>query len=284
MSIGCNSSDTDIDSNPIEDVIRTTSAPVDALTREIVQDLVPIELLCPESEDPSSWRPAPETISQYQRARLIITNGAGYESWVQTAPLPRSRVVDASSAIKDPLIIIQGESHSHGPEGSHSHDTTLGTVWLDPLNAISQAEVITAALAAAYPEYSSELSTNLSILKDELTDLHLRIKNLETSGLNIIAPLNPYGYLAKRYGWNDSAFGSSHESWPMEVHAGSITKPTLILCEHLPAPEEADALYQAYQIRGVHWKTFSPAHDASFIETLTENIDELELSLESFKD
>ena len=149
----------------LDEVVRTTSAPVDALTRQLVGDAVPVELLCPESEDPATWRPDPETVALFQRARLIVANGAGYEKWVAPAPLPRSRLVEAADALSRSFIMVEGEAHSHGPEGYHTHEVVLGHVWLDPLHAIAQAEEITEALVGAFPEHEGVFEFGLSVLR-----------------------------------------------------------------------------------------------------------------------
>lgn len=284
---GCGRTDADSNAKTIEYVIRTTSAPVDALTRDIVKGLVPVELLCPLSEDPNRWRPTPEVVSRYQRAQLIITNGAGYEDWVRTAPLPRSRVIDASSTIHDQLIVIQGEAHSHGPSGSHSHQTVLGTVWLDPMHAISQAEVITDALVKSFPEYQSEFKSNLNALSEELLSLHEKMMQIDFSQLTVIAPLNPYGYLANQYDWDHSDIGMNPEDWPMEIHSLKLTtgkfenKPTLILCEDPPSPESADTHLQIDQIFRVQWKTIPSQADGTFIEFHSTNVQNLESTINS---
>lgn len=287
INAGCGQHDTNTGTGTgtIENIIRTTSAPVDALTRDIVKDLVPIELLCPVSEDPSTWRPTPEVVSRYQRARLIISNGAGLEDWVRTAPLPRSRVIEASSAINDQLIIVQGEAHSHGPAGSHSHETVLSTVWLDPVHAISQAEVITSALIKTFPEYKSEFKTNLKSLTENLLSLHERLKSIDVSKLTIIAPLKPYGYIAKRYQWNENDIGEKLENWPMEIHSIAMSRgefvdtPTLILCEELPSPKVADTHLRANNIYAVQWKTTPSEIDGTFVEFLSNNVKNLEYSI-----
>ncbi|MFG0315081.1 MAG: metal ABC transporter substrate-binding protein, partial [Phycisphaerales bacterium] len=179
---GCDRTDASPNQARIDNVVRTTSAPVDALTRRIAGDAVPIELLCPPSEDPAAWRPAPETIASFQRARLIVANGAGYEAWVQTAPLPRSRLIEAADGLSEPLIRVRGETHSHGPEGHHTHEVTLGQVWLDPLHAIAQSRAIAAGLTDAFPEHQDTFIANLDVLSTELLELHRRLERLEPEG------------------------------------------------------------------------------------------------------
>ena len=289
ITCGCGHPDTEVSAYTIEEVIRTTSAPIDALTREIVKDLVPVELLCPVSEDPSSWRPTPDVILSYQRARLIITNGAGYEDWVRTAPLPRSRVIDASGLIDDQFLVIQGESHSHGTTRSHSHEMVLATVWLDPLFAISQAEVINKALAKSFPKFKSEFQSNFNTLSQELLDLHQQMNDIDFSEFRIIAPLNPYGYLAQRYNWNSSEIGVNPEDWSIGVSSIMLTsgnfdsKPTVILWGVDLSPETASEL-KPEQIFVVHWKITPSTPGTTFVYFHSINIQNLKSTIQNIAD
>jgi len=39
---------------------------------------------------------------------------------------------DTSAGFADEIIVIEdGQTHSHGPEGEHSHNVTASVTWLD---------------------------------------------------------------------------------------------------------------------------------------------------------
>ncbi|MEM9374465.1 MAG: zinc ABC transporter substrate-binding protein, partial [Planctomycetota bacterium] len=101
----------------IEDVVRATSAPVGSFASHVAGGLVRVEMLCPDGQSPATWRPDAPVVARYQQARLIIINGADFEGWVQTAPLPRSRVIQSADAVNDEMIVVKGRTHSHGPGG-----------------------------------------------------------------------------------------------------------------------------------------------------------------------
>lgn len=90
--------------------------------------------------DPAFWHPSAEEIALVQSCELIVLNGAGFEKWAEQAALPRARVVDLGAVARDRLIVEQGETHSHGPEGAHSHAGTAFTTWLSP--PILRAELV----------------------------------------------------------------------------------------------------------------------------------------------
>ncbi len=46
----------------------------------------------PEEVDPAYWKPEAEDVAAYQRADLILLNGASYAKWVDFVKLPRSRL------------------------------------------------------------------------------------------------------------------------------------------------------------------------------------------------
>mgnify|MGYP000320192187 CR=1 FL=1 len=88
------------------------------------------------------WKPAPEQIAAYQKADLILLNGASYAKWVAHVSLPASWMVDTSASFADQFIPLKDQvTHSHGLAGKHEHGDVAFTTWLDPLQAIVQAEI-----------------------------------------------------------------------------------------------------------------------------------------------
>ena len=57
--------------------------------------------------------------SELQKSDLIVSNGAQFEPWLQKISIEEQKIVDSSKGIQ--LIEMEGETHSHGKEGSHSH-------------------------------------------------------------------------------------------------------------------------------------------------------------------
>lgn len=284
---GCDRSGAPTSSVQIEEVVRTTSAPVDALTRQVVGDAVRVELMCPPDADPSAWRPDPETVALFQRARLIVSNGAGYEAWVETAPLPRSRLVEAADGLSETLITVQGETHSHGPEGHHTHEVTLGQVWLDPVHAIEQAETIAKGLNQAFPEHADTFNVNLEELRTELIGLHERVQQLDTNGVEVMVPSTPYAYLAQRYGWRRIELAEDPERWSMDLYAlamsgsdhGSGTR--VLVCESVPDQAIVDELLGSHRVYLLPWPIGFGSDEGTFTGMLRGQVEQLEALLGS---
>jgi len=152
--------------------------------------------------DPAYAEPGAEVIGELQRADLIVRNGAGYAQWFATATLPTDRVVDASAAFADRIIVEEGAmTHSHGPEGEHTHSATAFTTWLDPQLAIAQAEAIEGALAARRPADASFFEANLASLRADLVALDERFAAAAAAIGNapLLASHPVYQYFARRY-------------------------------------------------------------------------------------
>ncbi len=159
----------------------------------------------PPDVDPVYWIPNIETIAEYQRADLILLNGAGYAKWVDSVSLPRSRLVNTSKKYKERWISIEGAvTHSHGPEGDHAHEGVAFTTWLDFDLAAAQAGVVMDALVRKRPELKQIFQDNFASLEKDLKGLDAEL--LEIASANPATPLiasHPvYDYLAGRYGLN----------------------------------------------------------------------------------
>ncbi len=252
-----------VDHAEIEPVVRTTFYPTTYFAGRIAGGLVEIECLLPAGEDPIFWAPGPEVIASYQRARLVIVNGAELEKWVATAPLPRARVVNSSSDLGVELITIRGSTHSHGPAGAHLHDGIDGHTWVDPLLAAQQTNAIAAAMARAFPEHADAFSANRDALVQELRLLDAQLGGLETDGVSLIASHPAYNYLSRRHGWGVESLDLD-PGGPLDDAAlasiASLVEPGtrgVVLWESAPRPATVERLDGA----GVRSVVFSPAEN-----------------------
>jgi len=239
----------------------------------------------PVDVDPAYWQPAAEVITAYQGADLIVRNGAGYAQWTTMASLPDSRVVYTSAAFFEDVIVEEGAvSHSHGPEGEHSHGETAFTTWLDPQQAIMQAESIAAAMAAARPSAAAAVEANMASLRADLEALDTRLSAATASldGAPLLASHPVYQYLARRYDLNLRAVHFEPDKFPeaeawreleslqQEQAAGTM------LWEAQPLPEIVERLQQM----SIEVVVFNPAGNRSdtrdYLEIMAANAANLE--------
>jgi len=157
----------------------------------------------PADEDPAFWNPDPETIAAFQKADLILLNGAGYARWVDKASLPRSKVLDTSAGFKEQYIKIKGAvTHSHGAEGKHAHEGVAFTTWIDFDLAGRQTRAIWEALSRMRPDLQDELQSNYVVLAKDLKEIDKAIREIVSANPTqpLIGSHPVYDYFARRYG------------------------------------------------------------------------------------
>jgi len=177
--------------------------PLAYFAERIGSDLVDVEFPAPPDGDPAFWSPDADTVTTYQGADLILLNGAGYAAWVDRVTLPPSKLVDTSESFRDGYILIEDVvTHSHGPEGDHSHGEAAFTTWLDPTLAIEHAEAIRDAFVAARPDHEAAFAEGFESLKADLQELDASLEQV-TAGQSqtpLLGSHPVYQYLSRRYG------------------------------------------------------------------------------------
>jgi zinc transport system substrate-binding protein len=159
----------------------------------------------PADQDPAFWTPGPDTIGAFQKADLILLNGAGYAKWVEKASLPRSKVLDTSAEFKNEYIKIAGATtHSHGSGGEHAHEGVAFTTWIDFGLAAKQAGAIGNALGQMKPELVDELQSNYAMLARDLKNIDKSIREIVSKNPSqpLIGSHPVYDYFSRRYGLN----------------------------------------------------------------------------------
>ncbi|MBL9141099.1 MAG: zinc ABC transporter substrate-binding protein [Phycisphaerae bacterium] len=266
-----------------------TSLPLLAMVHEISAGDVEIVFPVPEEVDPPFWVPTAEDVGRMQGADLIVTNGAGYERWLPTVSVPRTRVVDTNAANADQLIeLAEDVTHSHGPAGAHSHRGTAFTTWIDFALASRQARAIADALAERVPHYAQD-ATASARMRERARELSERLDSLaaqtvlagrELNGAPIIASHPVYEYLSRRAGLNTRSVhwepgeAPTPEQW-RELDAMREThRASLMLWEGAPLPETEKLLAD----RGVRCVVFAPLGNsdnrdaAAWLDAMAANV------------
>lgn len=182
--------------------VLTTFYPTTYFAKTIGGEQVTVICPCPSDEDAIFWMPDRKTLAEYQKASLIIVNGAGFEKWIDKVSLPQERIVNSAEDLTDTLIRFKKSStHSHGPVGEHSHKGIDGHTWVDPVNAIIQATAIKKALIRQFPQHENIFVAGFDRLKKQLESLDLKFKEI-SNGMPILCSHRAYNYIARRYGWN----------------------------------------------------------------------------------
>jgi len=156
----------------------------------------------PADVDPAFWNPAPGVIADYQRADLILLNGADYAKWIAVASLPEGRLLDTSAGVRDRYIeIVSHVTHTHGPGGEHAHGGLAFTTWLDFTMARAQAAAVYAGIAGVAADTSGLSARYLELDADlDALDREMREVSTKLGGRALLASHPVYQYLAARYG------------------------------------------------------------------------------------
>jgi zinc transport system substrate-binding protein len=182
--------------------IYTVNYPLAYFAERIGTDHVKVVFPAPSDVDPAYWMPDKGTITRYQKADLILLNGAHYAKWVEKVTLPRAKMINTSRKFKDRYIRMAAEvTHSHGAEGKHAHEDAAFTVWLDFQLAVMQAKAIEKALSRKMPEQSSAFKKNLAALEKDLQNLDQGIKKIFSIDKDkpLLASHPVYDYLQRKY-------------------------------------------------------------------------------------
>ncbi len=179
--------------------------PLKYFAERIAGDHARVVFPAPSEKDPAYWMPDAATIAAYQKADLILLNGANYAKWVKKVSLPRSKMVDTSAKFKDRLITAEEVvTHSHGAAGAHAHEALAFTTWLDFDLAAKQAGMVMAALSRKKPAAKDFFKKNYAALEQDLLALDEKMKRIVAK--NPLSPLvasHPvYDYFANRYKLN----------------------------------------------------------------------------------
>lgn len=237
----------------------------------------------PDGVDPSFWRPSISDISTIQGADLIFLNGAGFASWTAKASLPRSRMVDTSRGFGDRFIATETVTHSHGPDGEHSHTGTASFTWLDQEQAILQARAIADALARRGMVEPDKINARLAALAEDLLTIDAAAERLRplAEGKVLVATHPRYQYFARAYGldirsleWEAGAAPDADQLAELKKLVDE-TGARFLLWEAQP-PEPARAAIRDQGLVDVVFPTLSTAPEGSdYTQRLRLALDEL---------
>jgi zinc transport system substrate-binding protein len=264
--------------------VYTTNYPLTYFAGRIAGEHADVVFPAPASIDPAFWVPDKKTVAAFQKADLIVLNGATYEKWTDKVSLPQFRVVNTSKEFKDNYIeTADAITHSHGMDGDHSHSGTAFTTWLDLEQAAMQARAIMAALARKLPEKKTDLEKNYKALEKELMGLDEEIAKIVSNdpekALIVSHPI--YQYFARRYElnleavmWEPGEFPTD-EQWQELAYGLEAYPAAWMLWEGEPLEESVEKL----KAMGVRSTVFDPCmntpEDGDFLRVMKQNVENL---------
>jgi len=135
-------------------------------------------------------------VQMLENAEIVITSGAGLDSFVLDVVTNTTVCIDASQNISL-LCADAHHEHLHG----HNHDDGDPHIWLSPINAKIMVDNIYNALLTSYPEHKTLFAKNLFNLHSKLDTLYnYGIKELANlTNRNCITSHDGFAYLADTF-------------------------------------------------------------------------------------
>ena len=181
-------------------------------SQNIGNEMIDVTLLVPMGVDPHDWEPTIKDTERIHRSDLIITNGIGYEHWIDSIHTSSYQgiIIDTS----DGILIDHNDNDDHGSLDPH--------IWLNPVYAQSQVQTITNALSISDPTNKNYYQSNAKLYIKELDLLDSKIRNdLSSCKTDFVTFHNAFSYFAKEYGLTQHTIISSNDSH------GEVTPQTL---------------------------------------------------------
>ena len=235
----------------------------------------------PADGDPAFWKPSLEQIAAYQKADLILLNGASYAKWVAHASLPASRMVDTSASFADQFIPLEDQvTHSHGLGGKHEHGDVAFTIWLDPQQAIIKAQAVRDALIRKRPGAAGDFNQRFNSLATDLKDLDERMAAVVTAAASrpMVFSHPVYQYFIRRYGLNGQEVhwepeeSLAPEQWAELKQILKEHPAQWMIWEGTPNPSTVDELKKS----GLDSLTFDPCGNVpetgDYLSVMRENV------------
>jgi zinc transport system substrate-binding protein len=272
--------------------------PLYDFARHVGGDRAQVSSLIPVGIEPHDWEPTAQNIVALQNADMFIFNGAGFEGeWI--TQIETNLKVDTSTGIQ---LLEGGEDEAHQEEPLGQEDTAAVTtdphIWLDPVLAKHQVEVIRDAFIQLDPESASYYRDNAAryISELELIDASIKSELLSSdcSLKDFIAFHDAFSYFANRYNL------TQHSIQGISPEGGEILPQRIIQLRDLATQLGIDTIYSedlvdprlatvvANEIPNGRVLTLSPIEGVDkeeldqgigYIQKMRENIDNLKVGL-----
>jgi len=236
-----------------------TFYPLQFFTQRIAGDGLTVGSVVKPGGEPHDYEPTPKDLDQIVHAKLLVIQGAGFESWLETAQqqAPNTALVTASNGI-DLHENPDKEEAANLPHDPHT--------WMDPVLAQQMASNIETGLAQAFPDHASAIHANAVALREQLSSLdqQYRLGLAHCKAPFAITSHAAFGYMAARYNFTqvpvqglDPESEPSPEDVQHAVDAAKAHNITVIFFEDHLSPKVAQTIAREAG-PGVHTAVLSP--------------------------
>lgn len=173
-------------------VILTSTTILADITRQVAGDRLNIDSLLPVGSDPHSYQPTPQDIAKVSESKLMIVNGAGYETFLD----PLLKNADGQRTL---IEASAGISPRKNAQGIDPH------MWLDPNLVIQYVGNIRDALIQVDPTGEAAYKSNADAYTAALKKLDAwiveQVDQIPAEKRLLVTNHEAFGYFADRYGF-----------------------------------------------------------------------------------
>ncbi|MBM4442550.1 MAG: zinc ABC transporter substrate-binding protein [Candidatus Rokubacteria bacterium] len=227
-------------------VVVASFYPLYEFARQVAGDRAEVVSLVPPGVEPHDWEPAPADVARVEKAAVFIYNGAGFdpgaERLAKNLAAAGKPVVDATAGLPLRMVDVRdhghhahghGHKHDHGkakaaaPEGSAKAEEQDPHVWVDPILAKAQVELIRSALAKADPPNAAGYAERAAGFAARLDALHQSYERglADCARREIVVSHAAFTYLAHRYKLSQVAvMGLSPEAEPSPAELARVVR------------------------------------------------------------
>jgi len=175
---------------------------------QIGGDRVSTQAMVGSGDDPHTYEPSPQQMTNLAASELYFTIGVEFEAvWLPRfeSANPDMRVVDTAAGI---AFIPASGAHDHNDGDVEDHALTGSEddphIWFSPLRMKQMAQTMAEAMKAADPQNADYYQANLDALLNEIDRVDTEVKKqLEGSKRDHFMVVHPaWGYVAEDYGLN----------------------------------------------------------------------------------
>lgn len=258
--------------------------PLAHFAEQVGGDKVDITKIIPGNAEPHEYEPTAKDMVKIQTSRVFIFNGAGLEPWAE-------RIL--GDLKKKDILTLQMADHFAllGDKRGAKYDPHI---WLAPLFAIKEVEMIRDIFIKADPANGNYYRSNCAIYTGKLLLLNERYDRGLKSCKNrdIVVSHNAFGYLAERYGFEVHAItGLSPEEEPSPRRMAEIVRTArvknikYVFTELLDSPKIAETIANEVGAEILIYSHVSGLTDndimagKTYISAMDENLKNLRLAL-----
>ncbi len=146
-----------------------------------------VSVLNNPDQDPHLFETSPAVARQVADARIVILNGAGYDSWM-------AKLLTAAPRPQRTVIVVADLMHAKAGDNPH--------LWYDPATMPAVARALAAALAKTDPDHASDYAARLATTLASLARVEARVKALRDkwAGTPVTATEPVFGPMADALG------------------------------------------------------------------------------------